>query len=117
MRQDPRTVGQGAGIEIGEGALNFKLMLDLIMDVDDSSLRSIIQHLQTSRMKDVPGENVGVIIHERRAFAVRKLRQATDERQRFIKQYLLFGRICRICRLSQVNVLLTQTGKSYYHAE
>ena len=35
-----------------------KLMLDIIMDVDDSALHALTQSLQTLRLKDVPGENV-----------------------------------------------------------
>jgi len=37
-------------------------MLDIVMDVDDSALRLLMQNLQTLRMKDVPGENVGTIV-------------------------------------------------------
>ena len=44
-------------IELG-GPLVLKLMLDIIMDVDDSALRALTQSLQTLRLKDVPGENV-----------------------------------------------------------
>ena len=40
------------------GPLVLKLMLDIIMDVDDSALQSLTQSLQTLRLKDVPGENV-----------------------------------------------------------
>ena len=36
-------------------------MLDVVMDVEDSSLRSIIDRIKTVRMKDIPGENVGTI--------------------------------------------------------
>ena len=37
------------------GPLVPKLMLDIMMDVDDSDLRSSMQNLQTLCMKDVPG--------------------------------------------------------------
>ena len=40
------------------GPLVLKMMLDIIMDVDDSALRTLTQSLQTLRLKDVPGENV-----------------------------------------------------------
>ena len=32
------------------------------MDVDDSALRSLTEALQTLRMKDVAGENVGTVV-------------------------------------------------------
>ena len=44
-------------MEMG-GPLVLKLMLDIIMDVDDSALRALTQSLQTLGLKDVPGENV-----------------------------------------------------------
>ena len=44
-------------MEMG-GSLVLKMMLDIIMDVDDSALRGLTQSLQTLRLKDVPGENV-----------------------------------------------------------
>ena len=44
-----------------DGMLNLKLILDLIIEVDDNSLRLITQHLQTLRMKDVPGDTVRTI--------------------------------------------------------
>ena len=31
------------------------------MDVEDSSLRSMTDHIKTVRMKDIPGKNVGTI--------------------------------------------------------
>ena len=40
------------------GPLVLKLMLDIIMDIDDSALRALTQSLQTLRLKDIPGENV-----------------------------------------------------------
>ena len=42
--------------------LVLKLMLDIVMDVNDSTLRFLTQNLQTLWMKDVPGENVGTIV-------------------------------------------------------
>ena len=44
-------------MEMG-GPLVLKFMLDIIMDVDESALRSLTQSLQTLCLKDVPGENV-----------------------------------------------------------
>ena len=44
-------------MEMG-GPLVLKMMLDIIMDVDDSALRALTQSLQTLHLKDVPGENV-----------------------------------------------------------
>ena len=44
-------------MEIG-GPLVLKLMLDIIIDIDDSALRALTQSLQTLRLKDIPGENV-----------------------------------------------------------
>jgi len=35
------------------GPLVLKLMLDIVMDVDDSDLRSLTQNLPTLRMRDV----------------------------------------------------------------
>ena len=40
------------------GPLVLKLMLDIIMYVDDSALRALTQSLQTLQLKDVPGENM-----------------------------------------------------------
>ena len=39
-----------------------KLMLDVVMDVEDSSLRSLVQSLQTLRMKDIEGENIATVV-------------------------------------------------------
>ena len=44
------------------GPLTLKLMLNLVMDVDEAALRSLIQNLQLLRMKDVAGENVGTVV-------------------------------------------------------
>jgi len=44
-------------MELG-GLLVLKLMLDIIMDVDDSALRKLAQSLQTLRKKDIQGKNV-----------------------------------------------------------
>ena len=41
-------------MEIG-GLLVLKLMLDIIIDVDNSTLRTLTQSLQTLCLKDVPG--------------------------------------------------------------
>ena len=41
--------------------LVLKLMLDIVMNVDNSALRSLTQHLQTLCLKDTPGENVSII--------------------------------------------------------
>ena len=37
-------------------------MLDIVMSVDDAALRSLTEGLQSLRMKDVPGENVGTVV-------------------------------------------------------
>ena len=44
-------------MEIGR-PLVLKLMLNIIMDVNDSALRALTQILQTLCLKDLPGENV-----------------------------------------------------------
>ena len=43
------------------GPLAFKMMLEVVMDVEDSSLRSMTDRIKTVRMKDIPGENIGTI--------------------------------------------------------
>ena len=43
------------------GTLLFKMMLDVVIDVEDSSLRSITDHINTVRMKEIPGGNIGPI--------------------------------------------------------
>ena len=48
-------------LELG-GPLDFKLMIDIVLDVEDSALRSMTQSLQTMRLKDVPGENVATAV-------------------------------------------------------
>jgi len=48
-------------LEFG-GILNLQFMLDLIMDIDDGALHSIMQNLQTLQMKDVTGRNVGTLL-------------------------------------------------------
>ena len=50
-----------SALEAG-GPLVLKLALDIVMDIDDSALQSLTQNLQSLRMKDVPGENVGVVV-------------------------------------------------------
>ena len=42
--------------------LVLKLMIDIVMDVDDSALRLLTQNLQTIQMKDVPDKHVGTIV-------------------------------------------------------
>ena len=37
-------------------------MLYIMMNVNDSAIRLLTQNLQTFCMKDIPGENVGVIV-------------------------------------------------------
>ena len=44
------------------GPLVLKKMLDIVMDVDDSALKSLTEALQNLRMKDVPGDNVGTVV-------------------------------------------------------
>ena len=44
------------------GPLVLKKMLDIVMNVDDAALRSLTEGLQSLRMKDVPGENVGTVV-------------------------------------------------------
>ena len=44
------------------GPLLFRRALDLIMDVDESALRSLDQSLQSLRMKEVPGGKFGTIV-------------------------------------------------------
>ena len=43
-------------MEIG-GPLVLKLMLNIIIDINDSALRALTQILQTLRLNDIPGEN------------------------------------------------------------
>ena len=44
-------------VELG-GPLVFKLMINIVLDIEDSALRSMTQSLQTMRLKNIPGENV-----------------------------------------------------------
>ena len=37
-------------------------MLDIVMDVDNSTLQALTKSLQNLRMKDVVGENLGTIV-------------------------------------------------------
>ena len=39
-----------------------ELMLDIVMNVDDSSLRSLKQGLQTLCLQDTPGKNSGTVV-------------------------------------------------------
>jgi len=43
------------------GPIILKIMLDVIMGVDDSALRALTESLQHVRMKDIKGENIGTI--------------------------------------------------------
>ena len=47
-------------LEMG-GPIILIIMLDIIMEVDDSALRALTESLQNIRMKDIKGENVGTI--------------------------------------------------------
>jgi len=49
-----------SGLERG-GHMVLKMMLEVVMDVEDGSLRSMTEMIKTVRMKDIPGENMGVI--------------------------------------------------------
>jgi hypothetical protein len=40
------------------GPLVLYNMMNIIMDIDDSALRSLTENLQVLRLKDFPGENV-----------------------------------------------------------
>ena len=48
-------------LELG-GPLVFKLMTDIVLDVEDSALRSMTQSPQTMRLKDIPGDNVATAV-------------------------------------------------------
>ena len=37
-------------------------MIDVVMDVNNSALRSLTESMQNLRMKDVAGENVGTVV-------------------------------------------------------
>ena len=50
-----------SSLEIG-GPLVLKLMLDIIVDMDNSSLCSPTQSLQTLRLKDIPVKNVSTVV-------------------------------------------------------
>ena len=43
-----------SSLELG-GPLVFKLMMNIVLDVEDSALRSMMQNLQTLRLKDGTG--------------------------------------------------------------
>jgi len=43
--------------------LVLKLMLEYVMNVENSTLHSLTQILQNLRIKDIVGENVGTIIN------------------------------------------------------
>ena len=40
----------------------FKLMIDILLDVEDSALHSVTQSLQTMHLKDIPGENAATAV-------------------------------------------------------
>ena len=44
------------------GPIILKIMLDIIMDVNDSALGVLTENLQNVRMKDIRGENVSTIV-------------------------------------------------------
>ena len=44
------------------GLLVLKLILDVVIDVEDSSLCSLVQSLQSLRMKDIEGGNVATVV-------------------------------------------------------
>ena len=44
------------------GPLVLKLMLNIIMDVNDSILRALMQRLQTLRLKEIPRENIYIAV-------------------------------------------------------
>jgi len=44
------------------GPLVFKLMLDVVIDVEGSPLRSMTDRIKKVQVKDIPGENVDTII-------------------------------------------------------
>ena len=44
------------------GPLVLKLMLDIVLDVDDYALCSLTQSLQSLQLKDVPGENISIVV-------------------------------------------------------
>ena len=44
------------------GPVVLKMILDVVMDIDESSLRSLTQGLQALRLKDVPGEHFGTVV-------------------------------------------------------
>ena len=44
------------------GTLVFKLMINIVLDIEDIALRSMSQSFQTLRIKDVPGGNVATSV-------------------------------------------------------
>ena len=38
------------------------MMLDIVMNVDDAVLQSLVQSIQFLRMKEIAGENVGTVV-------------------------------------------------------
>ena len=44
------------------GPLMLKPILDIVTNADDAALRSLVQSIQTIRMKDIVGEHVGTVV-------------------------------------------------------
>ena len=40
----------------------FKMMLELVMDIEGSTLRSLTQSLQFFRLTDIPSKNIGTVV-------------------------------------------------------
>lgn len=71
-----------------------KKMLDIIMDVDDSAIRALIQNLQVLRMKNVPRENMGMV-------------------EKILKESLIFIQKCKVT-LTDIIGLMNSTMCSAY---
>ena len=39
-----------------------KITLDIIMNIDNAALRSLVQSIQTIHMKDIAGKNMGMVV-------------------------------------------------------
>ena len=50
-----------SALDVGDPRV-LKNMFGIIMDVDDSAIRALIQNLQVLRMKEAPEENVGTVV-------------------------------------------------------
>ena len=44
------------------GLLVLKIMLDIVTKNDDAALQSLVQSIQSLRMKDIAGENIGTVV-------------------------------------------------------